>query len=74
MVRPSILAKNKSLVNNSHLADKKKKQEICLILDIPQDNRKAVAKIICYHISNDGYKDICFVSDGEMDMFRVILK
>lgn len=73
-VRPSILAKNNSLVYDFLLDDKKKKQEICLILDIPHDDKKAVAEFFCYRISNGGYKDIRFAFDGVMDMSRVIFK
>lgn len=73
-VRPSILAKNNSMVYDFLLEDKKKKQEICLILDIPQADKKAVAEFFCYHISNGGYRDIRFAFDGVMDISRVILK
>lgn len=73
-VRPSILAKNNSLVYDFLLEDKKKKQEICMILDIPQDDKEAIATFFSTHINNDGYQDIRFSFDGVMDMARVILR
>lgn len=73
-VRPSILAKNNSLVYDFLLEDKKKKQEICMILDIPQDDKEAIVEFFCAHINNDGYQDIRFSFDGVMDMARVILR
>ena len=73
-VRPSILAKNNSLVYDFLLEDKKQKQEICMILDIPHSDRKKIAEFFCYRITNDGYHNIRFSFDGVMDMARVILK
>ena len=74
MVRPSILAKNNSLVYDFLLEDKKKKQEMCLILDIPKGEKRAVAEFFCHAITNDGYRDIKFTFDGVNEMARVILK
>lgn len=73
-VRPSILAKNNSLVYDFLLEDKKKKQEICLILDIPNEDKKSVAEFFCYNITNGNYHDIKFSFDGVTDVARVILK
>lgn len=73
-VRPSILAKNNSLVYDFLLEDKKQKQEICMIFDIPHSDRKKIAEFFCYHITNDGYHNIRFSFDGVTDMARVILK
>lgn len=73
-VRPSILAKNNSLVYDFLLEDKKQKQEMCLILDIPQADKKKVAQFFGYRITNDGYHNIRFSFDGVMDLTRVILK
>lgn len=73
-VRPSILAKNNSLVYDFLLEDKKQKQEICMILDIPHSDRKKIAEFFCYCITNDGYHNIRFSFDGVTDMARVILK
>lgn len=73
-VRPSILAKNNSLVYDFLLEDKKKKQEMCLILDIPKGEKRAVAEFFCHAITNDGYRDIKFTFDGVNEMARVILK
>ena len=73
-VRPSILAKNNSLVYDFLLEDKKKTQELCLILDIPQGDKKSIAEFFCYNITNGGYQNIKFTFDGVADMARVILK
>lgn len=73
-VRSSILAKNNSLVYDFLLEDKKKKQEICIILDIPYGDKKSVAEFFCYSITNGDYYDIQFAFDGAMETARVILK
>lgn len=73
-VRPSILAKNNSLVYDFLLEDKKKKQEMCLILDIPKGEKLSVAEFFCHAITNDGYRNIKFTFDGVNEMARVILK
>ena len=73
-VRPSILAKNNSLVYDFLLENKKKKQEICLILDTLNVDKESVAEFFCYRISNGGYQDIQFSFDGVTEMTRVILK
>lgn len=73
-VRPSILAKNNSMVYDFLLDNKKKKQEICVILDTPYDDKKSVAEFFCYNIANGDYHDIQFSFDGVAEMARVILK
>ena len=73
-VRPSILAKNNSLVYDFLLESKKKKQEICLILDTLNEDKESVAEFFCYHISNGDYHDIQFAFDGVTEMTRIILK
>lgn len=73
-VRPSILAKNNSLVYDFLLENKKKKQEICLILDTLNEDKKSVAEFFCYRISNGDYHDIQFSFDGVTEMARVILR
>ena len=73
-VRSSILAKNNSLVYDFLLEDKKKKQEMCIILDIPYEDKKSVAEFFCYNITNGDYRDIQFAFDVVMEATRVILK
>ncbi|MBR2046257.1 MAG: helix-turn-helix domain-containing protein, partial [Agathobacter sp.] len=51
-VRPSILAKNNGIVYDFLLDDKKKNSEICLILDIPNVEKKEVAEYFCDSICN----------------------
>ena len=73
-VRPSILAKNNGLVYDFLLDTKKTAQEVCVILDLPGMDKKAVAEFFCYRISNGGYSNIRFSFDGVEAMPRVILK
>lgn len=74
LVRPSILAKNNSLVYDFLLEDKKTKQEICMVLDIPDGSKAAIAEFFCSHITNGNYHDIKFSFDGVAKMARVIVK
>lgn len=73
-VRPSILAKNNSLVYDFLAESKKQKQEMCLILDVPSEEKMTVATFFCSHITNNGYHNIQFSFDGVTKMARVILK
>lgn len=73
-VRPSILAKNNSLVFDFLAESKKQKQEMCLILDVPSEEKMTVATFFCAHITNNGYHNIQFSFDGVTKMARVILK
>ena len=73
-VRPSILAKNNSLVYDFLLDNGKKDPEICMILDIPGADEKALCEYFCYAISNGDYKNLRFSFDGVGKTPRVILK
>ena len=73
-VRPSILAKNNGIVYDFLLDDKKKSPEICLILDIPNVEKKEVAEYFCDSICNGEISKIQFSFDGVMENARVILK
>lgn len=73
-VRPSIVAKNNSLVYDFMLNDSKKEEETCVILDLPKGDIKAISEFFCYRISNGNYKDINFSLDGNYKTPRVILK
>ena len=73
-VRPSILAKNNGIVYDFLLDNKKKKQEICMILDIPNIEKKEVAEYFCDNICNGEFSKIQFSFDGVMENARVILK
>ena len=73
-VRPSILAKNNSMVHDFLLDNKKKKQEMCVILDAPYEDKKFVAEFFYYNISKSQYHNIQFSFDGVTEMARVILK
>jgi len=73
-VRPSILAKQYSVIYDFLLNKQKKECEICLILDNPGKNRKEIAEYFYYHISNNGYQNIHFSYDGVEEGQRVILQ
>lgn len=73
-VRPSILAKQNSLVYDFLLDGKKQTRQACIILDLPDVDRQECAEIFCYAISNGDYRDIHFALDGVGDTLRVILK
>ena len=73
-VRPSILAKNNSLIYDFLAEDKKKQREICLVLDIPDVDRMSVATFFSKNITEGEYHNIRFNFDGVKDMGRVILR
>lgn len=73
-VRPSIVAKNNGLVHGFLIDTNKTKEEVCLILDIPERDKQKVAEFFCYRINNGGYRDIQFAYDGAEKITRVILK
>lgn len=73
-VRPSIVAKNNSVVYDFMLNDSKKGEETCVILDLPKCDIKETAEFFCYGISNGDYKDINFSFDGNYKTPRIILR
>ena len=73
-VRPSIVAKNNSVVYDFMLNDSKKEDETCVILDLPKCDIKETAEFFCYGISNGDYKDINFSFDGNYKTPRIILR
>ncbi len=74
MVRPSILAKNNGLVYDFLLDTGKQQPEACMILDIPEGDRKAISKFFCHRISEGAFQNIHFAFDGAGKQMRVILK
>ena len=72
-VRPSILAKDKALVYDFLLNTDKAADEICMILDVPGADKKAMAEYFCYQISNGDFPNIRFSFDGVEKTARVIL-
>ena len=72
-VRPSILAKQNSIVYDFLLEDKKKSQEMCVVFDVPGADKKELANYFCYEISNGAYSGIQFAFDGISQTPRVIL-
>jgi len=73
-VRPSIVAKNNSIVYDFLLDGKKKSQEICLILDTPCEDKDSLAEFFAYCINNGNYQNVQFAFDGVMEMARVFLR
>ncbi len=73
-VRPSIVAKNNSVVYDFMLNDSKKEEETCVILDLPKCDIKETAEFFCYGISNGDYKDINFSFDGNYKTPRIIIR
>ena len=73
-VRPSILAKSNGLVYDFLLNDRKKEPEACMILDIPNADRKTLAEFFCCRISEGNYRNLRFSFDGVGKTPRVILK
>ena len=73
-VRPSIIAKNNSLVYDFMLNDSKKEKEACVILDLPKADIKETAEFFCYRISSGNFENINFSFDGYAKTPRIILK
>ena len=73
-VRPSIIAKNNSLVYDFMLNDSKKEEEACVILDLPKADIKETAEFFCYRISSGNFENINFSFDGYAKTPRIILK
>ena len=73
-VRPSIQAKQHSVIydflreNNTHGC------ETCMILDFPGKDKKEIAEYFCYRINNEDFRQIHFSFDGMTNVPRVILK
>ena len=73
-VRPSIIAKNNSLVYDFMLNDSKKEEETCVIFDLPKADIKETAEFFCYRISSGNFENINFSFEGYAKTPRIILK
>lgn len=73
-VRPSILAKQHSVVYDFLLDNQKRACETCVILDLPGKNKKEIAEFFCYRINNGDYHNLQFSFDGVSSIPRIILK
>ena len=73
-VRLSIRSKNKSLVYDFMLDEFKKEDEACIILDLPDADRKTVMEEFAYRINNGSYRNINFSFETYGKTPRVILK
>ncbi len=73
-VWPSIQAKKNSLVYDFLLDTKKKIQEVCIILDLPEADPKATAEYFCDTISNGKAEQIQFSFDSVQGVPRIILR
>ena len=73
-VRLSIRSKNKSLVYEFMLDEFKKEDEACIILDLPNADRKTVMEEFAYRINNGSYRNIHFSFENYGKTPRIILK
>ena len=73
-VKLAIRAKNKRLVYDFLLDDFKKEDEACIILDLPNADRKIVMEEFADRITNSPYQNIHFSFDKNGNTPRVILK
>lgn len=73
-VRPSIRAKSNAIVYDFLLSNRKAEAELCMILDAPRADRKALAEFFSHRISEGDYRHIEFSFDGVGKEPRVILK
>lgn len=72
-VRPSILAKKHALVYD-FLAQPKKRKEMCVVLDLPEDQDEDTAQAFCDAINAGDFENIRFSFDGIEKTHRIILK
>lgn len=72
-VRPGIVTKNNSLVYDFLTNTKHETPQVCMILDLPGEDRKALGEYFSYTISNGDYHAIRFAFDGVGATPRVIL-
>ena len=73
-VRPSIQAKNNSIVYDFLLENKKTSRQACLILDLPDGDHKAICEYFCDAIREADLHDFRFSFDSINGTPRVILK
>lgn len=74
-VRPSIQARENSVVYDFLLDDHKKTAQICIILDLPGAKEKETAEFFCYEISNNAsYHDLQFAFDSVTGVPRITLR
>lgn len=73
-VRPSIRAKSNAIVYDFLLSNCKAEAELCVILDAPRADRKALAEFFSYRISGEDYRNIEFSFDGVGKEPRVIIR
>lgn len=72
-VRPSILARNHSLVYDFLMDMKKPCEQTCMILDIPNGNAKEISEFFCYRINQSGDGGMHFSFRMQAPHIRVIL-
>lgn len=72
-VRPSILAKQNSIVYDFLLDTKKQTATACIILDLPGYNSKTVSEFFCCAITNGAYSNLRFSLDAVGSVPRIIL-
>ncbi len=73
-VRPSITARANSIVYDGLLGMGNKEDMCCMVLDIPNGDKKQIAEYFCYAISAGEYHNLRFSFDGVNQVPRVILR
>ncbi len=73
-VRPSIQAKNNGIVYDFLAETKSSEEECCIILNLPNANKKNTAEYFCYAINNGKFHNLRFSYDAVNNTPRVILK
>lgn len=74
MVHPSIQAKQNSVIYDFLLADRKKEPSMCMILDLPGEDREEISEFFCQEISHDpSLSNFHFAFDAVPSVPRVIM-
>lgn len=73
-VRPSILSRRNAMIYDFLADTKKEEHRVCMILDLPGDDKQKIVEHFCYAISNEDYSDIQFSFDSIEGEPRVMVK
>lgn len=74
-VRPSIVAKNNALVYDFLLGRENAEGQCCIVLDLPNNQRKSAIEYFCNHVNKGEFQNMHFTLDSPMGKpVRIILK
>ncbi len=74
-VWPSIQVKKNSLVSDFIMKKDKDSRQMCIILDLPEDDPKKILDIFCQEINTEKYSpQLCFSFECQKNYPRIILK